>query len=111
MKAKISTELQQSLIADQNLSAAVKELAAAKIALEKKRIDECLQEMTRDDSILTPIFVKHRDIGKFMTYIEGKGDETAFHVQHYALIPVTLNDSDELFKFPDPECVDDVCGV
>ena len=111
MKAKVSAELQQSLIADQNLSAAVKELAAAKIALEKKRIDERLQELTRDDSILTPIFVKHRDIGKFMTYIESKGDEIAFHVRHYALIPVTLNDSDELFKFPDPECVDDVCGT
>lgn len=106
LRQRLDLAIQTKMATDAEIEGAINEAIQARLAVEEAKWSARLDEITiRSSETYSPIFIKHRAISSFMSYIERSTTDVQLRVKHLILIPAVIRTCDNSML---PEYMDDV---
>ena len=106
LRQRLDLAIQAKMATDAEIEGAVNEAIQTLLAVERAKWSARLDEITvRSTETYSPIFIKHRTISSFMSYIERSATDVQLRVGHFILISSVIRSHDGSIL---PEYMDDV---
>lgn len=106
LRQRLDLAIQTKMATDAEIEGAINEAIQARLAVECAKWSNRLDEITiRSSETYSPIFIKHRSISSFMSYIERGTADVQLRVKHLILISSVIRSHDNSTL---PEYMDDI---